>query len=271
MSEILKLPLIIAHRGASALAPENTLAAFRRAIDDGADGLEFDVQMAKDGVPVVFHDATLRRMAQKKIRTSELTSTELKNLDIGAWFNSKNPMRANDKFIGETVPTLAQVFDFLTGGAGRIYIELKCRSDEIPALVEAVAAEIRSTDLLPRIVLKSFKLEAVRRAKKAVPELCSAALFAPKLTRFLKSRNHLIEQAKKFCADELSLPFSLATAKFVEKARRENLPVTIWTVDHPAWVKRARKTGIRAIITNNPARLLEKKRELLRFEEIECG
>src|SRR6186713_716788 len=97
------LPLIIAHRGASALAPENTLAAFERAIEDRADGIEFDVRMAKDSVPIVFHDSTLQRMAQKKIRMSALTSTELQTLDIGAWFNSKHPKKAQEKFKGETV------------------------------------------------------------------------------------------------------------------------------------------------------------------------
>ncbi|MGI8556530.1 MAG: glycerophosphodiester phosphodiesterase [Pyrinomonadaceae bacterium] len=263
MFESSKLPLIIAHRGASAIAPENTLAAFRQAICDGTDGLEFDVQLAKDGVPVVFHDSTLQRIAQKRIRTSHLTAAELKNVNVGAWFNLKNPLLANNKFTAETVPTLAQVLDFLNGYNGRIYIELKCRNDEIPALVEAVANEIKAADLLPHIVLKSFNLEAVQQAKKIIPKLCTAALFAPKIMRLLHRRNHLIEQAKKFFAQELSLHYSLATKKMIGKAGRENMPVTIWTADNPVWIKRALETGIYAIITNNPARLLAERSKIL--------
>ena len=262
MPNLTDLPLIIAHRGASIIAPENTLAALRQAIRDGADGLEFDVQLAKGNVPIVFHDTTLHRMAQRKVKTSELTSAELKDLDIGKWFNSKNPQRAQDEFLGESIPTLKETFDFLDGYKGRIYVELKCRETEVSALVETVAEIIHSTNLLPNIVLKSFTLEAVREAKKIIPELRTAALFAPRLAVFPQRGRHLIKLAKEFRADELSLHHSLATGKFVEKARRENMPVTIWTVNNPAWIERAAERKIRAVITNDPARLLAKKKEI---------
>lgn len=255
-------PLVIAHRGASADAPENTLAAFRQAIDDQADGIEFDVQLAKNGVPIVFHDFTLNRIAQKKIRTSKFTAAELKEIDVGAWFNHKNPPKANGKFTGETISTLAEVFDFVKDFRGRIYVELKCRNNEISALVEAAVKEIESTNLLPQIVVKSFALEAVRETKKLLPEICAAALFAPKLTEIFHRRKDLIEQAKSFDADELSLHYSLAKPKLLEKAAREKMLVTIWTADDPVWVKRARDAGIYAIITNNPARLMAAKREM---------
>lgn len=256
-----KLPLIIAHRGSSAVAPENTLAAFRQAIKDGADGLEFDVQLAKDDVPVVFHDPTLHRMAKSRRRISSLTVSELQNANIGAWFNKKYPA-ADSKFDGETISTLAEILEFLKDYNGRIYVELKCREKQIPALVEAVVKIIQSTDLLPRIVLKSFTLEALQKAKKLLPELCTAALFAPKLTAPIRLQNRLLEQAKKFAADELSLHYSLATEQMLKKAQSENMPVTIWTADNPAWVERASKIGIHAIITNNPARLIAKRQEI---------
>ncbi len=84
-----KKPLIIAHRGASAIAPENTLAAFRRAIDDGAEGIEFDVRLTKDGVPVVLHDAQLNRVGRCEGRVIDFTSKQLQKLDVGSWFNEK--------------------------------------------------------------------------------------------------------------------------------------------------------------------------------------
>jgi glycerophosphoryl diester phosphodiesterase len=95
--------------------------------------------LAKDDVPIVFHDSTLQRVARKRIRTSNYTSAELSKVSVGAWFNRKHPFKASEAFLKETVPTLAQVFDFLRGYKGRIYVELKGETDEMPALVEAVA------------------------------------------------------------------------------------------------------------------------------------
>ena len=116
-------PLIIAHRGASALAPENTLAAFQKAIDDGADGIELDVRIVKDGVPVVFHDSTLARMVGRENTVSSFTAEELQTFDVGSWFNRKNPNRANEKFAAETIPTFAQLLDFLKDYKGLLYVE----------------------------------------------------------------------------------------------------------------------------------------------------
>ncbi len=113
-------PLIIAHRGASALAPENTFAAFRRAMEDKADGIEFDVRLAKDNVPVVFHDSTLNRLVKIDGRVSAFTSEELQKLDVGSWFNEKHPAEFDDKFSAETVPTLTRLLDFLIDYKGLI-------------------------------------------------------------------------------------------------------------------------------------------------------
>src|SRR5438270_9075286 len=111
------LPLIIAHRGASAEAPENTLAAFQMALDAGADGVEFDVQLAKDGVPVVIHDANLRRTANRRDTIKYLTSTELASIDVGSWFNRKYPRRTKPAYANEHIPTLDQVFDLVVSNA----------------------------------------------------------------------------------------------------------------------------------------------------------
>jgi len=254
-------PLIIGHRGASALAPENTLAAFQIAIEDGADGLEFDVRLAKDGVPVVFHDATLRRLASKNFRVTSFTSDQLQKLDVGSWFNFKYPKKAVPKFARETVPTLTGFLEFLGDYKGMLYLELKCKDGEIPFLVKAVTEIVGKSKLLPRITIKSFKLEAVAQANKILPDVRTAALFAPKIMTLLKKQSHLIEKARECGADELSLHFSLATQKLVESAESQGLSTIIWTADHPVWVKRAAEIGLKAIITNNPARLLAKRHE----------
>src|SRR5688500_15232326 len=99
-------PLIVGHRGASAGAPENTLAAFRRAIDDGAEGLEFDVRLSRDGVPVVIHDETLLRTGRVRHLVSELTADELSKVDVGSWFRGQAGNAESKKFANERVPSL---------------------------------------------------------------------------------------------------------------------------------------------------------------------
>lgn len=261
-------PLIIAHRGASAIAPENTIAAFRRAIEDGADGLEFDVRLTKNGVPVVFHDATLKRIANRNLGILNLTSDELQSVDAGSWFNERNPQKANSDFCGEKISTLQQILDFLGDYKGLLYVELKCKDAEIPLLVKAVAKIIRESKLFSNIIIKSFKLSAIEQIRKLIPEICTAALFAPKIMAILRKQSSLIEKAQEYKSNELSLHFSLATQKLVEKAKIQGLQTIIWTADHPVWVKRACEIGIKAIITNNPARLLAKRHEILRKTSI---
>lgn len=255
-------PLIIAHRGASALAPENTLAAFQRAIDDGAEGIEFDVRLAKDGVPVVIHDSKLYRLARTEGRVSGFTSEELQSLDVGSWFNEKNPRRAFEKFSAESVPTLARLLEFLKDYKGLIYIELKCKEVEIEQLVKAVCQIISKSPLLPNILVKSFKLEVIPNVRRHCPDAKTVVLFAPKIMTILRKEKRLVKIAHEIGADQISLHFSLCTRKLMEKAAKKNLAVTIWTADNPHWVRRALNLGINAIITNNPARLLAKRQEI---------
>ena len=252
-------PLIIAHRGASAAAPENTLAAFRQAIEDGAEGIEFDVQTARDGAPVVFHDFNLKRIIGREGRVADLTSAELQNLDAGTWFNRKNPLRANADFSAETIPTFAGLLDFLQNYEGLLYVELKFPKTEVAPLVKTICRMIRESVFTPQVRLKSFNLEALAHAKRIFPEIRTVALFQPKLPSLLRGKSYLIEQAAAAGADELSLHFSLATQKMMTLARAKNFPVTVWTIDRPAWVARARNLGIEAVITNDPARLLREK------------
>lgn len=257
------MPLIIAHRGASALAPENTFAAFQRAIDDGADGIELDVRLAKDGVAVVFHDSTLNRTARKEGRLANFTSLELRKLDVGSWFNRQTPKLADPAFKKEVVPSLAETLTFLKDFRGLIYIELKCKDADAERLSRAVCDAICGSPLLKQIIVKSFKLQVIPHIKALCPSVRTAALFAPKIMNILRKEKHLVNIANEIGADEISLHFTLATSKLMKKAEKQNLRVAIWTADSPRWIKRALKLGLNAIITNDPARLLAKRRELL--------
>lgn len=256
--------MIVAHRGASALAPENTFAAFRRAIADGAEGIEFDVRLAKDGVAVVFHDKTLNRTALRQGNISDFTSAELAKFDIGTWFN-KTHRRHSDPDNGlQRISTLAETLDFLKEFKGKIYIELKCRDPEVAGLVAAVCHACDGSTLSLQIIIKSFRMAVIPRVRLLCPGLKTAALFAPKVMTMLRKEKYLVNIAEECGADELSLHYSLATRKLMDKAGKRGLPVTIWTVDNPRWMKRGIRLGLNAIITNNPARLLAKRRDLLK-------
>lgn len=252
-------PLIIGHRGASARAPENTLAAFRMAVEGGADGVEFDVQLTKDGVPVAIHDATLERTGSRPERVSDLTSREITTIGVGSWFNAKHPKLASAMFETETIPTLAQVLDLLRGFSGLIYIELKCGDADFEALARSVCDVVRGSPLLPQIIVKSFKLAAIPEVRHHLPEVRTAALFEPSIMDLLRRRKYILAIAHEFGAHQISLHYSLVTGKLVSLAARAQMPVTIWTVDDPKWIKRCRKLGIGALITNDPLRLIAKR------------
>jgi glycerophosphoryl diester phosphodiesterase len=257
------LPLIIGHRGASAVAPENTLAAFERALEDGADGLDFDVRLARDRIPDVIHDATLRRTGLREGFIANLSSVELAEVDVGTWFNLRHPAIAVPGYADERIATLARVFELMKEREATLYVEMKCSELEGSALALEVARLVRAHALVERVVVESFTLEAIAELKRHAPEIRTAALFEPKLSRPLPNARKLIEQAVSFGADELALHRALATRRVVEAARQRGLKTVVWTVDNPAWVKRAREFGVHALITNKPAHMRARLERLL--------
>ena len=256
-------PLIIAHRGASAHAPENTLIAFQRAVDAGADGIEFDVRLAGDGIPVVFHDPSLNRIAGRKGKVLQLTSDELRRIDAGSWFNRRYPEQADATFGNERIPTLQEALRFLERFENVLYVEMKCREADVERLARAVGDEIRDSPLFPRIIVKSFNLRAIQHVKASCRGARTAALFAPRFRNLLRKEKHILRLAEEAGADEISLHYTLATRKLVSEAARRGLDVVIWTADHARWVRRAADLGLKAIITNDPARLIA-ARDILR-------
>jgi glycerophosphoryl diester phosphodiesterase len=156
--------LVIAHRGASAYAPEHTLAAYDRALEMGADYIEQDLQMTADGELVVLHDDTLDRTTRGagcRGRVIERTLAEVKRCDAGSWFAERNPARARPEFAGERVPTLHEVFERYAGRA-RFYIETK-NPEEAPGMEEALVALLRRHALLPQALPSSDGREVPSR------------------------------------------------------------------------------------------------------------
>lgn len=253
-------PLIIGHRGASAIAPENTMAAFRKAIESGADGIEFDVRLSGDGVPVIIHDDTLRRTASRPERVADLSAEELQKIDVGSWF-SRAHFLSNADFCEETIPTLQQLLDESSQNDALLYLELKCTPVEISRLVSSTCELLATNSISERVIVECFDLSAIEEVKRKASELKTAALFEPKLSdpTSLISGQTLIERAKAVGADEIALHYRLANKKTVASAKDAGLRVVVWTVDAPKWISQSLECGIDALITNNPGLLVSER------------
>ena len=243
-------PLIIGHRGASAVAPENTMAAFREAIAVGADGIEFDVRLTRDSVPVVIHDRDLHRTGGLSERIAELTSAEVAKVDVGSWFARS--------FANETVPSLAELFTLFQSNNSTLYLEMKCDSPaEYAPLAEACCHSIAEHGLKNRVMIECFQLPALRIVREIDPEIRTVALFEPSISNpSVLSDQRLINKATDVGATALALHHRLARRSLVEKAKHAGMHVAVWTVDDPAWLERAQTIGIDALITNDPAKFL---------------
>lgn len=250
-------PLIIGHRGASAVAPENTMAAFREAIAAGADGIEFDVRLTRDRVPVVIHDNSLHRTAGLPQRIADLTSSEIKNVDVGSWFARKKNLPAGS-FANETVPTLHELFTLFEPNNLTLCLEMKCDSvEEYTPLAQACSWLIKEYGFKDRVIVECFKLAALALVKQFDAGIKTATLFEPSLsTPSVLSDRKLIERAKSVSASYLALHYRLARQSLVERAKLAGLKIALWTVDDPTWIERARAMGIEALITNDPAAML---------------
>jgi glycerophosphoryl diester phosphodiesterase len=244
----MKTPLIIGHRGASAVAPENTLAAFREAIAVGADGIEFDVRLTRDDVPVVIHDSTLRRTGGLAQRIADLMWSEVAKVDVGSWFSPS--------FAKECVPSLEELFTLFQSNDANLYLEMKCDSpDEYAPLAEACCRMIAEHGLKERVMIECFQLPALRIVREIDADIKTVALFEPSISNpSVLSDQRLINKATDIGAAALALHHRLARKSLIGKAKDAGMHVAVWTVDAPAWLERARTIGIDALITNDPAK-----------------
>jgi glycerophosphoryl diester phosphodiesterase len=232
-------PLILGHRGASAEAPENTLAAFRLAMAQGADGVELDAWRCATGEVVVIHDPDARRVAGDGLRVAEASLAALRDLDVGAWKGAR--------FRGERIPLLAEVLEAFPGA--RINVELKGPDRRVAA---AAAEVIRRAGAAERVIVSSFHARLLRAFRAAAPDVARGLLFerAPAWPlRVALARAWLRPAALHPAAD-------LVTPARAARWRRLGLAVNVWTVDEPAEAARLWALGAGALITNAPAALL---------------
>lgn len=221
-------PLVIAHRGASADRLENTLAAFALAADQGADGIEIDVQISADGQPVIFHDHSLQRLTGQKTRVSELTLAELKAVEL------------RDQ---QTIPTLDELFELM--GPRFLYnIELKSVSLLDNGLETAVADRVESFGLETLVLISSFNPFSVRRARQIFSQLVPVALIHTQ--GFLK-------HGYRFIKGQADHPhYKLVDESYMAWCAANSLRTHAWTVDQADDALRLARLGVHGIITNKP-------------------
>lgn len=232
------------------------------ALDAGAAGIELDVRLSSDGVPVVIHDANLRRTGELEEIVAATTSSDLQLVNVGSWFNRAHPELARDEYRAQTVPTLAQVFDLFslrTNLSKIVYVEMKSdQADETYVdLARAVAQTIKADRMNARVVVVSFNLRAVAEIKLIDSSITTGALFEPRRNPVESMRKHPLISAALACgADEILFHRLIATRRLVDLATENNLRSVVWTVDDPQWLRRRSDRGIHAVITNKPAEML---------------
>jgi glycerophosphoryl diester phosphodiesterase len=251
MSETLPFPAIFAHRGSSALAPENTLTAFQYAVDQQADGIELDVHLTADGEVVVIHDADLSRTTDGSGMVYEKNLAEIKKLDAGGWFGTE--------FSGEQIPTLTEALE-LIGGRLLVNIELKGPGffkSELPVKVIEV---VRRYSFIDRLIISSFNPWQLHEIKRLIPELKIGMLIPP--GRFSEVSRAL---SKLLVAPWAYHPhFRSVTPAFCQRVEREGRRILAYTVNKAEDIKRLSGLGVFGIFTDDPSIALAMRAETIR-------
>jgi glycerophosphoryl diester phosphodiesterase len=229
-----RAPRIIAHRGASAYAPENTLAAFDLAIAQGADLIEFDVHLTADDQPVIIHDRTLERTTDGHGRVRDLSLRALKRLDAGRWHGPA--------FRGQRIQSVGEVLERYRGRVG-FAIELKADESPYPGIEDRVVSLVEIYDVVADSLILSFERPILAAVGRRNPDL---------LRVLLVDRAGDAERAPG--GTGVGLAARLASTARVEAARTANRPVYVWTVNDESTIVRLVRLGVDGIITDVPDR-----------------
>lgn len=231
----------IAHRGASGYAPENTMAAFRKAVEMKADYIEIDVQVTKDGHLVVIHDTTVDRTTDGTGKVGSLTLDEIRELDAGSFFGPD--------FAGEPIPTFEEVLDEFRGKTG-ILIELKA-PELYPGVEEQVAAALSERNMdkpeNEKIIVQSFNFDSMKTFHELMPDVPVGVLTS--------NKDHLTdEKLEEFAvyADYVNPTQKLVTEELVNRIHDHGMQISVWTVRKPEEVEPLLEAGVDDIITDYP-------------------
>ena len=237
---------IIAHRGASHLAPENTMASVMLGWEKSAD-VEVDVYLSADNRIVAIHDSTTERTGGIELKVAETTSDELRKLDVGSF--------KSEQFAGEKIPFLADIIETIPPNR-KLYVEIKCGKEILPLLQKLVA----DSGKMSQIVIIGFDLETVTMSKKLidVPTYWLKGTAKDKETEeWIPHDPQLIQTAADNGLDGMDVHYAGVTRKFAGAAKSAGQKLYVWTVDDPAEAARLVELGVAGITTNRPEWLRE--------------
>ena len=256
-------PVNLAHRGASALAPENTLEAFRMAVEAGAGGLELDVHLTRDGHVVVIHDATVERTTGGTGAVAEMTLDELRAFDAGHNFTPDGGSTRPYYGLGLRVPTLAEVLREFPGIS--VNIDIK---EAYPGVEEAVLGVLREAGADGRALVASTPHGIIRRFRKLSGGRISTGASKLEITAFYILSRLRLERLIRPAYDALQVPLQhrgipLVTRRFVEAAHARGVRVDVWTINRADEMRRLLDLGVDVIMTDRPETLAGVLRENL--------
>lgn len=231
--------MIVGHRGAAGLAPENTLAGIKKAAEVGIRWIEIDTQLTADSIPVIFHDEILERCTNGTGKLASLTLSELKQLDAGSWFG--------DSFRNETIPTLEEALQICLDHDLNMNLELKIHhSEQVAPLAEKVAEIIKSFGFpYDRLLLSSFSQDALEMCQSLLPEISRGYITKAESTDYLDNVKHLGLYSVHVKQD-------LLTSDMAKSITDEGYVLNIWTLNDPEKMTTFTQMKVKNIITDNP-------------------
>lgn len=239
MFEEFKNPVVFAHRGACALAPENTISSFELAVAHGADAVELDAKLSKDGQVMVIHDPTLERTTNGKGKVNEFTLKELKKFDAGSKFSVG--------FSGERIPTLEEVFEHV-GKKLLVNVELTNYKSPQDDLIPRVVELVKKHNMQQRVLFSSFLPKNLINIRVLIPEAAVAQLSLPGLPGMVTRSNCM-----RHVSPAIIHPYLTdVSARYVRKEHSKGRRVHVWTVNHEIDLRRMLELNVDGIFTDDP-------------------
>ena len=239
--------LIFAHRGASQTHPENTMAAYKAALEAGADGLELDVQLTKDDVPVLIHDESVHRTTNGKGWVKDYTFDKLTELDAGSWFHESSAHAR--------IPALEELLSWVANTPLILNIELKSGLIAYPGIEAAVLDLVTKYDMVGRVIISSFNHYSLVNIREQHSTIETAVLF-------MEGLYEPWDYAKRIGAQSLHCYFPAARPFLIEGAKKAGIPLRLFTVNEEAHLNGFMRAGCDGIITDNPELAVQVRQQL---------
>jgi glycerophosphoryl diester phosphodiesterase len=225
------------------------MAAFELALTEGADGIEFDVHLSSDGVPVVLHDARLERTTNGSGLVFEHTLASLRRLDAGTWFNRRWPSRLRLGYAGENIPTLEETLAWVKQRRCQAFVEIKRGRKPYPRIEAKVLDAVHRTATARLVTIISFELQALARLRRMDSKIRLGIDFTRPLLAVLRAR--------RVRASAVLPHWAFASERFIRRAHQHGLEVVVWGLDRDGPARRLIVKGVDGIVTNFPARLAD--------------